>query len=63
MRPGTQRRTIFAETHRKSIYQKMLARVRSRCADPDWAPTGMVSELEGLLMKVRQDTARFCCGV
>jgi hypothetical protein len=23
----------------------------------------LISELENLLMKVRQDTARFCCGV
>jgi hypothetical protein len=23
----------------------------------------LASELENLLMKVRQDTARFCCGV
>jgi len=54
MRPGTQRRTIFAETHRKSIYQKMLARVRSRCADPDWAPTGMASG-GGLWFSVQVD--------
>jgi hypothetical protein len=33
----------FAEAHRKSIYQKMLARVRRQCGDPHWAPTGMLS--------------------
>jgi hypothetical protein len=33
----------FAEAHRKSIYQKMLARVRRQCDDPQWAPTGMLS--------------------
>jgi hypothetical protein len=33
----------FAETHRKSIYQKMLARVRRQCGDPHWAPTGVLS--------------------
>jgi hypothetical protein len=33
----------FAEAHRKSIYQKMLARERRRRGDPYWAPTGMLS--------------------
>jgi hypothetical protein len=33
----------FAEAHRKSVCQKMLARVRRRCGDPHWAPTGMLS--------------------
>jgi hypothetical protein len=33
----------FAEAHRKRIYQKMLARVRRRCGDPQWAPTGVLS--------------------
>jgi hypothetical protein len=33
----------FAEAHRKSIYQKMLARVRRQSGDPHWAPTGMLS--------------------
>ena len=30
----------FAEAHRKDIYQKMLARMRRRCGDLHWAPTG-----------------------
>jgi hypothetical protein len=33
----------FAKAHRRRIYQKMLARVRRRCGDPWWAPTGMLS--------------------
>jgi hypothetical protein len=33
----------FAKAHRKRIYQKMLARVRRQCGDPQWAPTGMLS--------------------
>jgi hypothetical protein len=33
----------FANTHRKRVYEKMLARLRRRCGDPDWAPTGMLS--------------------
>jgi hypothetical protein len=33
----------FAEGHRKSIYQKMLARVRRQYGDPQWAPTGVLS--------------------
>ena len=33
----------FAEAHRGRIYQKMLARVRRRCGDPQWAPTGVLS--------------------
>jgi hypothetical protein len=33
----------FAYTHRKRVYEKMLARLRRRCGDPDWAPTGMLS--------------------
>jgi hypothetical protein len=56
MRPGTPRRTILLRHigNRKSIYPKMLARVRSRCGDPDWAPTGMVSG-GGLWFSVRVD--------
>jgi hypothetical protein len=33
----------FAEAHRGRIYEKMLARVRRRCGDPHWVPTGMLS--------------------
>jgi hypothetical protein len=33
----------FAEAHRRRIYQKMLARVRRQCGDPQWAPTGVLS--------------------
>ena len=33
----------FAEAHRRHIYQKLLARVRRRCGDRPWAPTGMLS--------------------
>jgi hypothetical protein len=33
----------FAEAHRKSIYQKMLGRVRRRSGDPHWAPTALLS--------------------
>jgi hypothetical protein len=33
----------FAEAHRKSNYEKMLARVRRQCGDTQWAPTGTLS--------------------
>jgi hypothetical protein len=33
----------FADAHRKRLYNKMLARARRQCGDPDWAPTGMLS--------------------
>jgi hypothetical protein len=33
----------FADAHRKRVYDKMLARTRRRCGDPNWAPTGMLS--------------------
>jgi hypothetical protein len=33
----------FAEAHRSRIYQKMLARVRRQCGDPQWVPTGVLS--------------------
>ena len=33
----------FAEAHRKSVYRKMLARVRRQYGDPHWAPTGVLS--------------------
>jgi hypothetical protein len=33
----------FADAHRKRLYNKMLARARRRCGDPNWAPTGMLS--------------------
>jgi hypothetical protein len=33
----------FAQAHRGRIYQKMLARLRRRCGDPHWSPTGMLS--------------------
>jgi hypothetical protein len=33
----------FAEAHRQSVYQKILARARRRCGDPHWVPTGMLS--------------------
>jgi hypothetical protein len=33
----------FAQVHRGRIYQKMLARVRRQCGDPQWAPTGVLS--------------------
>jgi hypothetical protein len=33
----------FADAYRKRIYHKMLARVRRRCGDPQWAPTGILS--------------------
>jgi hypothetical protein len=33
----------FAEAHRKRVRQKMLDRVRRRCGDPHWAPTGVLS--------------------
>jgi hypothetical protein len=33
----------FTEAHRGRIYEKMLARVRRQCGDPQWAPTGVLS--------------------
>ena len=33
----------FADAHRKTMYDKMLARVRRRRGDPNWTPTGMLS--------------------
>jgi hypothetical protein len=33
----------FADSHRKSVHDKMLARVRRRYGDPNWAPTGVLS--------------------
>jgi rubrerythrin len=33
----------FAEAHRRRVYEKMLARVRRQCCDPQWAPTGVLS--------------------
>jgi hypothetical protein len=33
----------FTEAHRDRIYEKMLARVRRQCCDPQWAPTGVLS--------------------
>jgi hypothetical protein len=33
----------FADAHRKSVHDKMLARVRRRYGDPNWAPTGVLS--------------------
>jgi hypothetical protein len=33
----------FADAHRKRLYNKMLARARRRCGDPNWTPTGMLS--------------------
>jgi hypothetical protein len=33
----------FADAHRKRLYNKMLARARRRCGDPNWAPTGLLS--------------------
>jgi hypothetical protein len=44
----------FAEAHRKDIYQKMLARMRRRCGDLHWAPTGMLSA-GGLWFAARVD--------
>jgi hypothetical protein len=39
----TEKFRMFADAHRKRVYDKMLARVRRRCGDPNWAPTGMLS--------------------
>jgi hypothetical protein len=39
----TERFRKFADAHRKRVYNKMLARIRRRCGDPNWAPTGMLS--------------------
>ena len=33
----------FAKAHRSRVYQKMLARERRQCGDPQWAPTGVLS--------------------
>jgi hypothetical protein len=32
----------FADAHRERVYNKMLARARRRCGDPNWDPTGML---------------------
>ena len=39
----TQEFKKFSDAHRNRLYEKMLARVRRRCGDPNWAPTGMLS--------------------
>jgi hypothetical protein len=39
----TEKFRTFAEAHRKRVHHKMLARVRRRCGDPHWAPTGVLS--------------------
>jgi hypothetical protein len=39
----TERFREFADAHRKTVYIKMLARMRRRCGVPNWAPTGMLS--------------------
>jgi hypothetical protein len=44
----------FADAHRGRIHQKMLARVRRRCGDPRWTPTGMLSG-SGLWFDARVD--------
>ena len=36
---------------------------KETCHGPAGTSVAEISELENLLMKVRQDTARFCCGV
>ena len=33
----------FADAHRKTVYDKMLARVRRHRGDPNWTSTGMLS--------------------
>lgn len=33
----------FADANRKGVYDRMLARARRRCGNPDWAPTGVLS--------------------
>jgi hypothetical protein len=33
----------FADAHRKSVHDEMLVRARRQCADPNWAPTGVLS--------------------
>ncbi len=33
----------FTDAHRTRVYDKMLCRVRRRCGDPSWAPTGALS--------------------
>jgi hypothetical protein len=35
----TERFREFADAHRKTVYIKMLARLRRQCGDPNWAPT------------------------
>jgi hypothetical protein len=39
----TERFRKFADAHHKRVYDKMLARTRRQCVDPNWAPTGMLS--------------------
>jgi hypothetical protein len=34
----TERFREFADAHRKTVYIKMLARMRRQCGDPNWAP-------------------------
>jgi hypothetical protein len=33
----------FADAYRKRVHDRVLARLRRRCGDPNWAPTGMLS--------------------
>jgi hypothetical protein len=33
----------FVEANRKRVYAKMLRRVRRRCGEPNWVPTGVLS--------------------
>jgi hypothetical protein len=33
----------FAEANRTRVFAKMLGRVRRRCGDPNWTPTGVLS--------------------
>jgi hypothetical protein len=39
----TERFREFADAHRKTVYIKMLARMRRQSGDPNWAPTGLLS--------------------
>jgi hypothetical protein len=33
----------FVEANRKRVYAKMLRRIRGRCGEPNWAPSGVLS--------------------
>ena len=33
----------FADAHRKRVYAKMLRRIRRRCGESNWAPSGALS--------------------